>query len=453
MARFGSARGLMLCWRRIFRAGLLWLLSLGYGLALAQPAGLVASGPYRLDQLINLAVRAHPSVSSKRAGLNAAQADIEAARYQYYPAPSMQLRQIRGDVARVLTLQQPLWAGGRLDAGLDVASARSVAAAASIEEAQILLALRVSSAWQAWHQAQGRSAAIAAGIDLLNGYSQSAGRRIEAGAAGEGDRALVQARLAQSLADLASARAAERGALAQLTQMVGQPLRGEDLAITVSGGELKGPPSAASTPATEQLLGSLLEQALKVSPALRRAQAEIDAAGHEVVQKKAALWPTLNLRAEHQQGNTSNSSLTLNDNRLLLVLEYIPGAGLSAGAAINAASERNVGLRDNLQSTQRELIEKISAEFEDHQSSDSRQRDLAHALKASAEVLSSYDRLFIAGKRGWIDVLNAARELTQAQSALADVQALRLASATRLRLYVGEIIDQSSSVNPNPVAR
>ena len=196
----------MLCWRRIFRAGLLWLLSLGYGLALAQPAGLVASGPYRLDQLINLAVRAHPSVSSKRAGLNAAQADIEAARYQYYPTPSMQLRQNRGDVTRVLTLQQPLWAGGRLDAGLNVASARSVAAAASIEEAQILLALRVSSAWQAWHQAQGRSAAIAAGIDLLNGYSQSAGRRIEAGAAGEGDRALVQARLAQSLADLASAR-------------------------------------------------------------------------------------------------------------------------------------------------------------------------------------------------------------------------------------------------------
>ena len=58
-------------------------------------------------------------------------------------------------------------------------------------------------------------------------------------------------------------------------------------------------------------------------------------------------------------------------------------------------------------------------------------------LKANADVLASYERLFIAGKRGWLDVLNAARELTQAQTALADLQAQSQASSTRLRIYSG----------------
>ena len=66
--------------------------------------------------------------------------------------------------------------------------------------------------------------------------------------------------------------------------------------------------------------------------------------------------------------------------------------------------------------------------------------DLQRTLKANAEVLASYERLFIAGKRGWLEVINAARELTQAQTALADVQALHLASATRLRLHAGELL-------------
>jgi len=420
------------------------------GGVLAQPLGAALSSPHQatlsLDQFITLAIQTHPSVASKRAGLNAAEAEIQAARYQYYPTPSLQLRQNRNELATVLALQQPLWAGGRIDAGLDAASARSKAARASIHEAQTALALRATTVWQAWQQARGRSAAGVVGIDLLNGYAQSVARRIQAGAAGESDRALVDARLAQAQGDLAAARASERASLAQLAQMVGRRLRSQDLMDVASGGSERIDPGFSGDQALA--LETLLVQALRVSPALQRARAEIESADHDITQKRAAQWPTLNLRAEHQRGNGTASTLVPNETRLLLVLDYTPGAGLSASANADAASARLIGLQDNLDATQRELIEKVSADFEEHQSSVSRLADLQRTLKASADVLASYERLFIAGKRGWLEVLNAAREITQAHTALADVQALRQASATRLRLHAGELLEADAASLP-----
>lgn len=408
----------------------------------AAAAATATPSPHRLDQLITQAIQAHPSIANKRAGFTAAQSEIQAARYQYYPTPSVQLRQDKGDSTTIFAVQQPLWAAGRLDAGLDAASARSVAASAAITEAQTALALRVTSAWQAWYQAKQRSVALLDSIEQLKAYAQSAARRIEAGAAGEGDRALVDARLAQTQGDLAAARAAERSALAQLSQMVGEPLRSQDL-----HNPARPAPTPAATP--EPLaLEALLPQALKASPALQRAQAEIDSARHEITQKRAALWPTLNLRAEHQSGVAPAAGLYPNETRYLLVLDYTPGAGLSAGANADAASARLIGLQDNLEATQRDVIEKVSADFEEHQSSRSRVSDLQRTFTANAEVLASYERLFIAGKRGWLEVINAARELTQAQTALADVQALHLASATRLRLHAGELLGATAPPQP-----
>ena len=61
-------------------------------------------------------------------------------------------------------------------------------------------------------------------------------------------------------------------------------------------------------------------------------------------------------------------------------------------------------------------------------------------VTANAEVLASYDRLFVAGRQSWLDVMNAARELIQAQTALVDVAAQRIAARARLRLHTGEML-------------
>ena len=394
----------------------------------ADAPALGAGGRLVLDDLIGLAVQAHPEIAAKRTDLEAAYAGRDAARWQYFPTPSLQLRQQdKGGNVTVAAVQQPLWSGGRLDAGLDAANSRTRSANAAISEAQYSVALRVTGAWQGWMQARGRAEALNAGIARLGVYAESVRQRIKGGVSPEVDRELVESRLSQVQGDLAAARAAERSALSQLSQLIGRSLRSEELSF--------GKGVIVQLPAFEVLA----EQSVTRSAAMRRLEAEVEAARHDTTQKRAALWPTLGVRAEYQRGDSSNVGVVTQDTRVMLVMDYVPGAGLSAAAGIDAAEARVGSLREGREAARRELLAKVAADYEDHQSSLARKRDILRTLAAATEVLASYDRLFVAGKRNWLDVLNAARELTQVETSLADVEALVVASYYRLRLHGGEL--------------
>jgi len=310
---------------------------------------------------------------------------------------------------------------------MDAANSRVDSAAVAVTDAQHTLALRIASAFQAWRQAKGRSEALLKSIAQLEDYAAIMRRRIEGGVSADVDSELVAARLAQTRGDLASVRATERSALAQISQMTGQSLGSEDLTTTNEYKE--------RLPA----LAAIVRQAETRSPSLRRIDADIETAQHEVAQKRAAFWPTLALRVEHQKPGTTTIGQTGADNRIMFVLDYAPGAGLSSKSGVDAAEARVGGLRESREAARRDLLEKINADYEEYQSSRSRKRDLLHTLNASTEVLASYSRLYVAGKRSWLDVLNAARELTQVEISLADIDALQEASLYRLHVYSGDL--------------
>jgi adhesin transport system outer membrane protein len=57
------------------------------------------------------------------------------------------------------------------------------------------------------------------------------------------------------------------------------------------------------------------------------------------------------------------------------------------------------------------------------------------SLKAAADVSTSYDRQFLAGRKSWLDVMNAARELAQTETQLADLQSTLVVVTWRLAAY------------------
>ena len=61
------------------------------------------------------------------------------------------------------------------------------------------------------------------------------------------------------------------------------------------------------------------------------------------------------------------------------------------------------------------------------------------SIEASQKVLASYKRLFIAGKRQWLDLVNTSRELTQYHIGLATLRASLITSSYRLALQTGNI--------------
>ena len=423
---------------RCFLRVLYWLLFIWVPtVAIAQTTGSEARPG--LPRLIQQAIQSHPDIAAARSERRATEFEVDAARNQFYPTPSAQLRQDHKDASTsVIALTQPLWTGGKLTAGLNAANSRAESANTAIEEARYTLALRVVTAWAAYRQAQGREIAQAEGVELLKIYTESVSRRIQGGASAEVDRELVAARLAQAQSDLSAARAARRNATVQLAQLLGQQPRAEDLAAAA-------PASAAGDLAGDQLpaIGELIRLATDYSPALHRIDSNLEATRFDADKKRASLWPTLNLRAEHQRSN-ANAVGTVTDNRVMLALEYTPDAGLSANANIDAAQARIVSQQESREAARRNLIEKVQGDYEEYQASRERAQSLQRTLEANTAVLASYDRLLVAGKRSWLDVLNIARELTSARAAQSDIDVQKTAARYRLHLHVGELPGISS---------
>ena len=66
-------------------------------------------------------------------------------------------------------------------------------------------------------------------------------------------------------------------------------------------------------------------------------------------------------------------------------------------------SARALGLRETKESARRELVAQVIAEYRDYLAAVARRKNLQQSRRVSAEVLSSYSRLFVAGKRaGWM---------------------------------------------------
>lgn len=389
-----------------------------------------------LERLIRQALLNHPDIAAAQAERRATEFEVGAARNRFYPTPAVQLRNDKDGTTTVASLTQPLWAAGRLTAGMNIASRRAQSAAAAIDEARYNLALRVVAAWAAFRQAQGRQNARADEVELLKIYAESVSRRIQGGASAEVDRELVVARLTQAQSEWVAARAAQHTARAQLARLLGQAPRAEDLEPAQAVSDVTGD---SLPPIDEFIL-----QATDYSPTLRRIDADIEASRHEVEQKQAALWPAMNLRAERQRSDATATATTASDSRIMLILDYAPDAGLSTSANIDAARTRIVTQQEKREAARRDLADNIQRDYEEYFASHERVQSIRRTLEASTAVLASYDRLLIAGKRSWLDVLNIARELTLARASLADIDALMVASRYRLRLHAGELPGISS---------
>ncbi len=390
-------------------------------------AGGSSSSPLALPDLIAAASRTHPSVAAKQAENEAARFEVEAARRQYWPAPSAQVLQDGSNNLTTLRLTQPLWAGGRIDAGLAAAAAREQVAREGIGETRRQLALRLADLWQGWLLARGRIQVLRDGIGLLERYEQSVKRRQKGGFAGLADLRLVQARISQMRGDLLAAQLQERVVRSQISLAAGVTLQAVD------------PDLPLPVPPVFSLnnLAWLIQQAEAADPLLRRLQRELEVVRQEAKRQRAMQWPTLNLVAQHQQGRSNG--LSVNDNQLMLTLEYAPGAGLDTAYAAKAAWRRVAAAQAGIEARRRELVDTVSAVREEAAALLDRKQRSLRSLASTRAVLASYERQFTAGRKTWLEVVNAARERIQAEVAVADINAQLAGAVWRLRILTGQV--------------
>ena len=395
------------------------------------PSGRAAA----LPELIERTLAFHPSIRAQQAGAASAGAAVAAARWQFYPTPSISIERVVAPSSNstyalgdnrvtILRLQQTLWSGGRLTAGLQKAQAAVLSSEASIESARQELALRVVQYYSDWYAAYYKSVAYEKSLKAHRTLREQTVRRIAEGASPASDLTLVVGRTEQTQADLSIAQAQQETALARLSQLQGNTVTQEGIVQA---------PSAALE--TVEKLPEMLKLAQDASPNVARLMANARIQETEIAERQADLKPELTLRLERQYGNYTYPN-SPPDNRIFLGVSTRFGAGLSSLSAITGARARHDAALADVDTARIALSEQVLADHALSQSGKLRQQALAQALQASESIWDAWNRQFLAGRKSWLDVMNAARELAQVEAQIADVNSAQLLMTWRLSLLV-----------------
>lgn len=375
--------------------------------------------------LITKILHHHPSITAAKLAIASADQAITTAWWGYAPTPSFSVEQLGSRRSYVGRLEQPLWTGGKISSQIALNEALKKESIETYDEARYALAQRVLEIFGNIRQVQGRINVHKEALDQLHEYHRMIINRIEGGVSAQSDLQLIKTRIAQSENDLLVAKTS-------LATLSGQ-------LYILSQGQVKLNDMVVTEAEIERLSkDEVVSQAFATYPTLRKMTAKVETARVAIEQAQSQFYPTLSLRAERQVGGTLG--IDYNDNRLYIAASMSPGAGLSTFSKIAEAQTKLLEAQQQYDTEKLSLDEKISNDFESYRSLDDRMVTAQKAIEASHEVLSSYTRLFIAGKRSWLDVVNAAREQTQNQIAASDLLSSRYVYALRLQLYQGKLI-------------
>lgn len=397
---------------------------------MAGAAGPAAAGP--LGDLIDEALRSHPAAQAQQARAGAAQAEVEGARWQFWPTPYANVDLAgagqRGDRSVTsLGVRQPLWTGGRLTAQLDRSRAGADAAQAQQEQTRLQLAMRMVQGYGEWRAAQLKLQALSRGIAVHERMVAQVTRRMQEGQASQSDQTLAQGRLASLQADQAATQTQLRVALARLSQLAGRNVDGAALARQPE------PPQP-----WEAALPALLDRVQATSPLLAQYRALAQAEAATLAQRKAELLPELQLRVERQQGNLNVPGVG-GANVVALGLSTNFGPGLSNRAAIEAAASRHAAALADLQAQSRDVSEQVMTDHATLEQAAARRQALRAAIESADQVRDSWDRQYLAGRKTWQDLLGSAREKVQVETQWADLEAAQLVASWRLHLLANGV--------------
>ena len=413
--------------------------SLGAASALAQiPAANTQSQEFDLPSLMRLALERYPSIAARRQEYAAAQGALDGARWQRYPSVSVSGAALgsNGAAPSTISVQQVLWAGGRIEASISAADARRLAAnSGTLVEEQNVLERTVA----AYVELQRQQARLMASQDNVRRHEELYGliaRRVGQEVSSAADSALAMARLAQARAERQQIFAAIGNARATLQSLSGEGVRG---VIALDAPTL----GFAS-------LEQAMTAAENFSPEIARQRSLANAATSDLDVRKGLLLPSLAARVEHLRNPIIG--IHSSTDRALLAFEFQPGAGLSALSAVQEAEARRLGALAAVEGSRLDLEQKLNSAWIDAQSSASQREPLRVLARTNVAIVDSFLRQYRVGRKNWLDVLNAQREAVQARYSLADIDAQALSGALRVRLVTGALsADSLSSLELKPL--
>lgn len=388
-----------------------------------------AVDPMNIDALIAKGVDTHPLVGAALADEEAASEGVTAAKLGFLPTPTISAGEDpeTGGLRSSIAVRQPLWTGGQLTANVNRTIYDHKAATAMVYERKNEVAKNIIDVWQSYIYAVALQDLYLTNLKDLRSFEAMMQRRVSQGASARIELDVVKNRILQDYNAHQSAIEQQKIAEARLQQMIGEKV------------------GLSATKVPLSLLAKYAEGAAAYygklafsendynNPTVVRQQYEIDAARQEVKAQQAGRYPKLYVQYEyiynHKERRTKGD--------WTWGMSYDPGAGFSNLALERATRARVLGLVQGQEAARRTVMENIQTQYQQFISAKDQQVALIAAIKGAKLVAESYQRQFIAGRKTWLEVLNAVREHSQYQQQLLQVQAQMVASFYKLQVDFG----------------
>ncbi len=393
-----------------------------------------------LEEAIAAAMAHAPEIEAARADADVAKARVREARGQGLPSATLSGTIGHGRLdplgffglpaaevtprAAQLTIEQPLYMGGRVSAGIAQARAASEAAQASEAMTRNQIVVATVQAYGDVLTTHRMVMLYEQMVGQMGEIRRQAGLRFKAGESPSSDIAQSTARLAEAQAALEGARGLVASAEARFATLTG-----------VAARNLQPIPPSPALPAT---LDEALETARASNPALARAEAALEAARADARSARAERLPTVGAFAE---GSTVRDQF-FPDYRadgatvgIRARWQLFSGGRVSAKIAESDSSVRAADARARI--ARAAVDEQTISAFQGVRSTALVEAAAAQRALAAEAARDSVRHEVRVGMKPALDLLDAEREATAAAVGEAEAQGERIVAAFRLLALLG----------------
>ena len=388
------------------------------------------------DDLLAEGLRTHPSITVSKKLVLGSELQVDIARWGYFPTPSVNISGSSSNASTTLRLDQPLWAGGKIDANRDKAKALNDEAKHNYALSQFRLIEDYLTSLQNYLQAQDKISILNSSVTELKSMMQTIDRMIAAGELSVADKNLLNTIISDLYSSLEITQAELDVAKIQLEILTGYKVR-----CNIASAVKEIFPDKIN-------IELLVNQTLNSHPSLKILNARVQAAKADVDLAQSKLWPTLKLRGEHTKGSLlkSNNS-NKEDNLIYLLLEMSTGAGASALNSIERSKINVLKVKSQKLSKEKEVVDQLMYNYTRFIAVKTNIGLLSKDIETAEKVFDSNKRLFFLQQKKWLEVVNALSALNikkiSKANLLAEFKALEMMLAlktNRLALETGGVV-------------
>ena len=357
-----------------------------------------------LEGLISQAISNNSGLKSELFLVKSKEEDLEASKWQRFPSlKAEQSTDSASDNVSTITLEQPLWLGGEISAQIDLSDAALNEQQHKYNEAGLKLAQDVAESYFEVLRFKERQKVALENQKSHEQYVATIYRRVSAKISPEADLVQARVRLQQ----------AKRQTLNVKQELDQKTLQLERL-LEAKVNDLRG---VESFDVSNEILSDFENTVVSKSPTLSKLKFSIEKERKSVNLERSSLWPRI---VGGVKSTNENDSGLFDDRSYFVSVIYNTGNGLSNISKVKAANIR----LDSVIADYAFQKSKVKAEASQLRSKYFALKDQLAVVndlnQESHEVLESYLRQFKVGKKSWLDVLNAQREMTESLNTQVD---------------------------------